>query len=982
MPQTKVAILGGGIAALTAAFELTELDPQRDQFDITVHTIGWRLGGKGAVGRNPDAGYRAEEHGLHVWTGFYDNAFGLVDRLYEAMRGLGLTPPFKSREDAFQGINRCVLMEPAQRNGWSTWPIELGPHEGSPGAPGGPFLAPLDYLGALVGQSSDAMTTSADLVVWPVLVPDWVTEDEKAIGPLKAAAARVEALPSDPEEITAQQHEHLRYLLQLSQGQLAENVRRTAGDDAGRTFVLCEIALTIALGMLNDGVLRLGFDCIDHLEWTEWMTANGCSCVSLNSAVVRGCYDYVFGFCKGNREVAAGTGTRILLKLALGYRGSFFYLLRATMGELIFAPLYQVLRRRKVKFSFFTRIDSIELSADGETVEIIRTTKQATPCPCEYDPLIAVRDGKGGTLPSWPSHPKYELLEEKDALRGVDLESAWSTWAGVGESCLQRGNDFDVVVLGISLGAFDTICKDLVCRLPDWKNMVEAVKTTPTMAFQAWTTVKAAQLGPNPADTVLTGFAKPLDSWGDLSLMLPEENWAPYEPPKGLAYFCGSFPEEAPPPAPYTDPSYPKREFERARKLTLDWINKYLPALWPNIADAKGRIDWKLFFDPKNRKAESRLDAQYIRANINPSDRYVLSVRGSVFARMRADESGVENLYLAGDWVRTGINAGCIEAAVMAGRAAAGAIAGVRVTMPNSTDFSDTSLPTALLPVLDLLRKVGARAVGGVGEIEAFCVLVSLPIDFVKSRLPVGIEFHKRPASLLRKDTPEPKTHDMVLIFARQRNVRPGLLPFGGAHYLEVAQLIPDVVPADLDKLQDVSFSFMPNLLLDSLIPVVVGQKLYGFNKQLASIRADGDSFSARSPLGTINAWFERCGVPGSISQYDNIGAIRSKLEQPLVGVEADGSFIYSILNFNLAKAVVQPVKGSIKFAPPLTTDLSTLELDGQLSTPPWGFRFLSQWSLSLPFKFPEKGGGAGASSRRVTAEYANAIFKFPVRRQ
>jgi len=92
MPRTKVAILGGGIAALSAAFELTELDPEGELFDITVHTIGWRLGGKGAVGRNPDAGYRAEEHGLHVWTGFYDNAFQLVDRVYAAMKELGLDP--------------------------------------------------------------------------------------------------------------------------------------------------------------------------------------------------------------------------------------------------------------------------------------------------------------------------------------------------------------------------------------------------------------------------------------------------------------------------------------------------------------------------------------------------------------------------------------------------------------------------------------------------------------------------------------------------------------------------------------------------------------------------------------------------------------------------------------------------------------------------------------------------------------------------
>jgi predicted NAD/FAD-dependent oxidoreductase len=63
-----------------------------------------------------------------------------------------------------------------------------------------------------------------------------------------------------------------------------------------------------------------------------------------------------------------------------------------------------------------------------------------------------------------------------------------------------------------------------------------------------------------------------------------------------------------------------------------------------------------------------------LRVNINPSDRYVLSVKDSLDSRMTADGSGIGNLYLAGDWVRTGLNAGCVEAAVMAGQAAAKAI--------------------------------------------------------------------------------------------------------------------------------------------------------------------------------------------------------------------------------------------------------------------------------------------------------------------
>ena len=49
----------------------------------TVAQVGWRLGGKGASGRNPDRGQRIEEHGLHIWLGFYANAFRLLRACYE-----------------------------------------------------------------------------------------------------------------------------------------------------------------------------------------------------------------------------------------------------------------------------------------------------------------------------------------------------------------------------------------------------------------------------------------------------------------------------------------------------------------------------------------------------------------------------------------------------------------------------------------------------------------------------------------------------------------------------------------------------------------------------------------------------------------------------------------------------------------------------------------------------------------------------------
>ena len=66
MSQKKIAILGGGVGAMSAAWALTEAPDWQSRYEITVYQMGWRLGGKGANSRNPEYAERIEEHGLHI----------------------------------------------------------------------------------------------------------------------------------------------------------------------------------------------------------------------------------------------------------------------------------------------------------------------------------------------------------------------------------------------------------------------------------------------------------------------------------------------------------------------------------------------------------------------------------------------------------------------------------------------------------------------------------------------------------------------------------------------------------------------------------------------------------------------------------------------------------------------------------------------------------------------------------------------------
>ena len=75
-PQTRVHIVGGGCAGLSAAWQLSRMPG----YEVHVYERSWRLGGKGASGRDKNG--RIHEHGLHVWLGFYENAFRMMRECY------------------------------------------------------------------------------------------------------------------------------------------------------------------------------------------------------------------------------------------------------------------------------------------------------------------------------------------------------------------------------------------------------------------------------------------------------------------------------------------------------------------------------------------------------------------------------------------------------------------------------------------------------------------------------------------------------------------------------------------------------------------------------------------------------------------------------------------------------------------------------------------------------------------------------------
>jgi uncharacterized protein with NAD-binding domain and iron-sulfur cluster len=331
------------------------------------------------------------------------------------------------------------------------------------------------------------------------------------------------------------------------------------------------------------------------------------------------------------------------------------------MGDVVFAPLYQALRRRGVDFELFSRVDQLHLAADRLAIDAISLGVQAELAPGvdHYEPLIQVRD-----LPCFPAAPLVGQLAGADGIERQPLESHWCDWPDAQRRRLRRGEDFDIVVFAIPVGMAAHVCRELIADRPEWAAMVQNLRTVATQALQLWLREDEPTLGWSKPGSTMTGYDKPFDTWASMPQVIPAEDWPASERPGTVAYFCGTLHARS-----------PAEAREQVRANALRFMAEDLVHTLPGVV-RDGAFRWDLLCGRNSESGSAALDSQFWAAHVDPSDRYVQSVAGTDRFRLRPDESGYDNLYLAGDWTDCGLNAGCIEAAVLSGLQAANAALG------------------------------------------------------------------------------------------------------------------------------------------------------------------------------------------------------------------------------------------------------------------------------------------------------------------
>jgi uncharacterized protein with NAD-binding domain and iron-sulfur cluster len=730
--QLKVVIVGGGCAGMAAAWQLSRLPG----YDVHLYERSWRLGGKGASGRDEHG--RILEHGLHIWLGFYENAFRMMRECYSEVEARGWGPDRERPQDRLPhgSIDEAFFPEPHvgvaghnRAQEWEVWSGDLPPMKGRPGDPIDPESNPftlVSYLArcfhlvktlmlSIVGppggevpgkprpeersNSDEAVELdfSFDAARSPRVLVDrmarmlrgsvlttaagvlqGVTILEDGLRTLKLAPQATGTVLEFVEAVAAQTRKLLRDVVAVD-----ERLRWKTE--------LIDIVITIAVGLYRDRVLfdKRGLDAINHIDYRDWLIKHGATKTAVDSPFMKGIYDLVFAYRNGDhdkRALAAGVALRGALRMFFTYRGAMFFRMRSGMGDAVFSPLYRVLRegtaagdrpaRSPVTFHFLHALSRVELDFEQEDegrVTRLDFTTRGDPAALDAISRTAALDHFG----CWPDDER--------------LFADAASKKGEGNVSLRADKDFDAVIFAMGIDDFVKVWAnganpgtDLF-RLPQWSAMRKHVKTAATKAAQVWLNRDLDELGWHRGPGLISALGTPFGTWADMTHTLASERaWRealahdkkePAPPPDGVrsvAAFCSVLSND---------------EVERARdsreKLRKHVerdlymiLRKGIAPFWPSAFRGRRTALDALVKSAPRQTAKGRVTGQHAQANFVGSERYTLALPGSIEHRVSPLDRSVSNMTIAGDWTACGLDAGCVEAAVMSGMLAVHAITG------------------------------------------------------------------------------------------------------------------------------------------------------------------------------------------------------------------------------------------------------------------------------------------------------------------
>ncbi|MDA1179519.1 MAG: NAD(P)-binding protein, partial [Planctomycetota bacterium] len=503
--RRRIVVLGGGAGALSAVYHLTQQPDWKRYFEITVYQVGWRLGGKGASGRNLQCHARIEEHGLHVWPGFYDHAFRMMRSCYEELRG-SVSTRLGDWRDGFLPQRQIVLHEQVG-SVWVPWIFQAKDAPGAPGDLGSPY-SPLrlswgtlnlvrSLLRSLELETTGLGISSAD--DQPEIPPRFLAllnlgTKVDLHGVLRTAIRVLGRWIEQNIPCSDLLVDLLIWIASALRERVQDLARNVIGDGhtQRRLTVFIDLMLTNICGLMRDGVPWRGFDSLNEERYVDWLARHGAASATCTSALVQGLHDFVFARDLDparQMNLAAGVALRLSLRTAVGYRGAMMYKMIAGMGDVVFSPLYDLLQHRGVRFEFFHRVLQLELHPSRNRVAGIWLERQAQMRSNSYRPLVEVQG-----LRCWPSTPLYEQLSG-DVVASANFEPQADRSPSSDTFWLRSGQDFDLVIAGLPPDVLRHVASDFSRVDNRWKQMFAHLRSTATVAAQLWSGARLPELG-------------------------------------------------------------------------------------------------------------------------------------------------------------------------------------------------------------------------------------------------------------------------------------------------------------------------------------------------------------------------------------------------------------------------------------------------------------------------------------------------------
>jgi uncharacterized protein with NAD-binding domain and iron-sulfur cluster len=701
--KTRVAILGGGPAGLSAAFGLSATEELRAKYDVTIYQVGWRVGGKCASGREGPT-KRIDENGTHYLFGAYRNAFGAMRTVFAELEAAGETR-FGTFDDNFVPRSLLAIKQFFQGR-WETWCLQLPTNFEAPGS-SGPCPQPRDLLTMLIQGMVEVFCGWRTLAFLQQIGVFPKPLDQSLVGKLytrvkgdvdqaiayggvkllELALGLAKACGSNEDDCDGLAI--VAYLVKCFRSWLWCALRHCVSTnlDAYRLWTTLDLGCTVVIGMIEDGALDpAGLAKLDAWDLRAWVKHHGASEETVWCEQLQTWYNAIAAYRNGDiatPDISAAVGLQSLMRLSLTYQGAFAYQMSCEVGDSVIAPYWQCLTNRGVKTAFFHRVWDVVPGTGPDENRIVRVTmeKQLTLKSGDiysYQPFIQV---KGRDV--WPNHPLWGQIADADP-KGPNTDSFYTTQRGPTVELLE-GRDFDLLVYAMPAATIPFYATKLMERRKAWREMTK-LRTVETQSLRCWWNRTLPEMGWDNGAPVLSSYVQPLATWEDNAQLIDHEVWPADERPKAISTVFGPLPCEPTSPGP-EDTDYPKRQQAIGNVFMLKFLEFDVGGLWPGAVsrETKYGVDWNLLvsIDP-SIVGPARFYTQQPRVNVGPTERYTQAGSDTLQYRLRTDETQFGNLFIAGDWIRNGMELGSVEGAIMGGLLASQAICGSPRDVPGS----------------------------------------------------------------------------------------------------------------------------------------------------------------------------------------------------------------------------------------------------------------------------------------------------------